>query len=143
MGNRRANPDHVPPVLLGQRPWLRGRRDANKFGAQPTESQDGRRFPSKAEARRYEELKILEARGLITDLTLHPKWRFLIEGRLLRTQTGRALIYTADSSYQQGGELVVEDVKGVLTRDAEIRIALMAAVHEITVQLIGRRRKKR
>lgn len=143
MGNRHPNADHVPFPVLGQRPWLRGRPGAGKYRAIPTESADGQRFPSKAEARRYEELKILEAQGGITDLQLHPRWRFIINDQLLRTQTGRALVYTADFSYRRGGELVVEDVKGMLTRDAEIRIALMKVVHGIEVLLIGRRRKKR
>jgi hypothetical protein len=127
---------------MGKRPWLRG-RGQGKYGAQPTESSDGKRFPSKAEARRYEELRLMQQQGIITDLVLHPRWRFIINGQLLRTMSGRALIYTADTSYQRDGALVVEDVKGMLTRDAEIRIALMAVVHGIEVQLIGRRRKKR
>lgn len=143
MGNGHSNADHVSPPVLGQRPWLRGRAGRSKYNAVPTEDADGQRFPSKAEARRYAELKILAAQGLIADLVLHPKWRFIINDRLLRTTSGRALIYTADFAYQRDGALVVEDVKGMLTRDAEIRIALMQAVHGIEVQLIGRRRKKR
>lgn len=67
-------------------------------------------FDSKAEARRYGELKILESGGLLKDLIAHP--RFALQyGKLKRH-------YEADFSYWdiKKNQLVVEDVKSKPTR---------------------------
>jgi hypothetical protein len=73
-----------------------------------------------------------------------PRWTFEINGRLLKSGTRRAQ-YTADFSYvlASTGAVVVEDVKGMMTPDAQLRIGLMAAVHGIEIQLIRKTRKTR
>ena len=47
--------------------------------------------------------------------------------------------YTADWSYTEAatGAFVVEESKGVMQRDAALRIALMLAVHGIAVRITG------
>ena len=55
----------------------------------------------------------------------------------------RDLHYTADFIYrdvQKGGVTVVEDVKGMMTRDAQVRIALMEWHHGIKVVLVRGKR---
>jgi len=62
---------------------------------------DGINFMSKGEAERYLELKLLKSRGMITDLTLQPKFTFPC-----------GVSYIADFQYYINGKLVVEDFKG-------------------------------
>jgi hypothetical protein len=119
----------------------RGR--GNKFGAVRTRV-DGRTFASKAEAGRYGELQLLAKAGLIADLECQPAWTFEINGRLLKIGA-RAVRYTADFAFtdRATGERVVEDVKGRITNDAQLRIALMEAIHGITVRLVGKTNTRR
>lgn len=74
---------------------------------------------------------------------MHPRWFFPINGAWLTVGRQRAR-YTADFSYiTPSGQVVVEDVKGVLTRDAVLRIDLMRCVHGIAVELTGHRKRTR
>jgi hypothetical protein len=74
---------------------------------------DGIRFASKAEARRYTELKLLERAGEITGLKLQPKFEIHPAFRL-RGKRHQAVHYIGDFEYYQKGgfERIVEDVKG-------------------------------
>jgi len=102
---------------------------------------DGIVFPSKAEARRYGELKLLERAGEIENLRLQPRFE-LMAGVVLRGRKKPPLRFTADFSYnlRGSGELVVEDVKGgrATTTDAyRMRIHMMKHVHDIDVTEVG------
>ena len=91
---------------------------------------DGKKFDSKAEGARYVQLKRMVNAGLITDLQCQPPFDLVVNGEKITR-------YTADFSYRDGeGRLVVEDVKGVRTRDYVLRRKLMKAVLGITVQEI-------
>lgn len=95
---------------------------------------DGISFPSKAEARRYGELKALAQAGEITELALHPAWeiapRVVLDGK-----TCRARKYIADFAYvTRSGERVVEDVKGMRTDVYTLKRHLMKALHGIEVR---------
>ena len=81
-------------------------------------------FDSRAEGARYQELKLLEKAGEIRDLQLQPKFE------LIPKQPGeRAVTYTADFMYEEKApaewvliwRTIVEDVKGVKTKDYVIR----------------------
>ena len=76
---------------------------------------DGIAFDSKAEALRYAELKLLEASGEITDLTLQPV--FELQPAFIRADGERidAIRYVGDFAYMEGYTRVVEDTKGVVT----------------------------
>lgn len=77
---------------------------------------DGHRFDSQREARRYEELKALEAAGKISQLELQPRFELQAAFRY-RGKAIRKIEYVADFrylDYERGG-LVVEDVKGMKT----------------------------
>lgn len=88
---------------------------------------DGIRFASQREARRYVELKLLQQAGEISDLKLQPRFTIMVNGVKVCT-------YTADFSYRNSrGEFVVEDVKGVRTRDYKLKKRLMLAVYGIQV----------
>lgn len=77
---------------------------------------DGIRFASKAEARRYGELKLLEKAGEIADLELQPRFPLHAGpyGDLVNYHIGD---YVADFRFwcNRGDGWVVEDVKGTET----------------------------
>lgn len=101
----------------------------NKYRAIP-EFVDGITFPSKKEAKRYRELKLLERAGEISGLTLHPVYVLIVNGK----KVGR---YTPDFLYHElikknhsaKGKLVVEDVKGYAARDFPLRRNLFCALN--------------
>lgn len=107
----------------------------HKYGAKKTEI-DGVRFDSRAEARRWQALQMLERAGEISNLErqvvyeLAPKIKY--DGAARATP---ALRMVADFRYRAGDRVVVEDCKGVLTEGARIKRHLMKAVHGITVVL--------
>lgn len=88
-----------------------------------TES-DGYTFDSKAEARRYEELKLELRAGTITDLQVHPVM-LLQEGfRDILGRWHRAITYELDFSYYRDGPCIYEDVKGHKTEVFKIKYKL-------------------
>lgn len=76
---------------------------------------DGVTFHSKAEAARYGELKLLERAGLITNLSLQPK--FICHVTRHTGEVASAGAYYADFQYDDLAlrSTVIEDVKGVRT----------------------------
>lgn len=100
-------------------------RAPNKFGAIATEV-DGIRFASKKEARRYRELSLLEKAGQIHRLRLQVRYPLVVNG----VKIGH---YTADFVYTENGAEVVEDSKGVRTRDYILRAKLMRALYGVTI----------
>ncbi len=73
-------------------------------------------FDSRREARRYEELKLMEKAGLISNLVLQPRFT-LQEKFIYKGTTYRKIDYIADFSYIRTEDdiLVIEDVKGLKT----------------------------
>jgi hypothetical protein len=143
MGNRRAPAFGLPADLLrggaGRQPGAGGARLAGIR----SRASDGRRFASRAERDRYEELLILQRAGEIAELECQPIFHFPIGDRLLTWQ-GRRIRYTADFRYRdlRSDAVVIEDVKGNhRTRDVHLRLALMEAVHGIAVRLTKPRRR--
>lgn len=74
-------------------------------------------FDSKTEALRYKELKILEQKGEIINLTPHPKFTLLKPYTTNHDIKQRALTYTADFSYidAKTNKEIVEDTKSSYT----------------------------
>ena len=103
---------------------------------------NGIKFDSQKEARRYQELKLLERAGKIKDLEVQPKFN-LIKG-VKFTGDKRAkpdLRYFADFAYTdtRTGERVVEDVKSVVTKESTVykmKRHMMLAIHGIEVREI-------
>ena len=79
----------------------------NKYRAKKTVV-DGITFDSKAEARRYSQLKILERAGEISGLTLQPQFPVTLNGKDICR-------YIADFAYFTDHARVVEDVKSDFT----------------------------
>ena len=103
---------------------------ANKFNAIST-TVDGIKFPSLKEARRWGELRLLERAGEIRNLRRQVKIPLIGQAAPLKTRTGRAMKMTVDFAYEDsrlGWAEVLEDSKGMPTRDYEVRRAVVQAM---------------
>ena len=99
------------PERYGGYPFPGRKNTGNKYHNQKTKIGD-MVFDSKKEANRFQELKLLERGGVISDLKTQV--RFLIcpkEGG-----NKRARYYVADFVYTEGSKTIIEDVKSEITR---------------------------
>ena len=106
---------------------------------------DGLTFDSKKEHKRYNELLLLEQAGEIRNLRRQVKF-VLIPTQREPSQIGtrggvkkgklleRECAYIADFVYTENGKIVVEDTKGLRTKDYIIKRKLMLYVHNIRVR---------
>lgn len=105
----------------------------NKYHAKKTTVR-GQKFDSKKEAARYQELRLLQLAGEITDLRRQVPFLLIpaqyIDGKCVE----RRVTYKADFVYRKDGELVVEDAKGVRTSEYKIKRKLMLERHGIRVK---------
>ena len=122
----------------------------NKYGNRKVEF-DGYKFDSVAEYDRYCELKILQRAGHISDLKIHPAYVLQATFKNGVDKTVRSLSYVADFEYieLETKEKIVEDVKGVWTKEFRIKKKLFERrYHPLTITIIQvekpcRRRSKR
>lgn len=95
---------------------------------------DGITFDSAKEAKRYAELRLLQRAGQIFELqrqvpyVLVPKQ--VIDGKTVE----RPVVYKADFVYTENGSEVVEDVKGLRTKEYIIKRKLMLWQHGIQIR---------
>lgn len=95
---------------------------------------DGITFASRKEARRYQELKLLERAEEISGLELQKRFVLIPAQRVNGKVVERACNYVADFCYKdKTGEIVVEDTKGVKTKDYIIKRKLMLWRHGIRI----------
>ena len=107
-------------------------KKGHKYMAQSTEV-DGIRFASKAEARRYGELKLMEQAGEIIDIRLQTKFPLMVNDVPIGT-------YVSDFMYLIPGEppvSVVEDVKGYKTPVYRLKKRLVKALYGIEIQEVS------
>ena len=104
----------------------------NKYHNKITYTADGIKHASQKEANRWCELKMLERVGAITDLKRQ------VEYELIPPQDReRKVTYIADFVYKDDkGNTIVEDTKGVRTKEYVIKRKLMLWVHNIHIQEI-------
>lgn len=103
------------------------RKTRTKYGAKKTQVGEVT-FDSKKEAQRYMELQLLERAGEISNLRRQVKIDLMGQHRPLYTRTGRKMRLTIDYAYVEDGVEVLEDSKGVWTRDFEVRYAVAVAM---------------
>ena len=115
-----------------------------------TRALDGTVFDSLKEARRWDELTLLQRAGKIFDLQRQVKYelipaqyqtyeRYGKKGQRLKDGVRlleKKVCYVADFVYTNAetGENVVEDSKGVRTKDYILKRKLMLAVHGIRIK---------
>lgn len=108
----------------------------NKYKAKRVTA-DGRTFDSKKEYRRYLILQQMEKEGVISALRQQVQYELIPKQKDADGKAVRAAVYTADFVYDQGGALVVEDVKSAITRkkaDYVLRKKLMLWRYGITIK---------
>lgn len=104
----------TPDILPSTKP-------RRKYGNKPV-TVDGRRFASKAEARRHAELLLLERAGEVRNLVCQPRYPLVVNGHLVCT-------YVADFAYlTRAGMPATEDVKGVETGEFKVKSKLFRAL---------------
>lgn len=87
---------------------------------------DNIRFHSQREAKRYQELKILQMANRIKKLELQPRFPLVVNDIKICT-------YVADFSYIAKDHVIIEDVKGVKTALYSIKKKLLKACYDIDV----------
>ena len=101
----------------------------SKYGNVKTVTTDGIKHDSIKEANRWCELKLLERAGVIQDLQRQVKYE------LIPKQEGeRAVYYIADFVYTENGKKVVEDVKGMRTKEYKLKKKMMLYFHGIRIK---------
>ena len=128
--------------------YRRFRRNGTKYNAHKTEI-DGIEFPSKHEANRYCELKLLERAGEISDLRLQVDFELLPNQYTWEKRYGkngkplkdkqilleRKVVYRADFVYtDKDGSQVVEDTKGFKTKEYLIKRKLLLFRYGIRIR---------
>lgn len=117
-----------------------------KYGNKKT-TVDGITFDSIKEAKRFKELSLMQHSGMIQDLQRQVKF-VLIPAQREPDKVGarggirkgklieRECSYIADFVYQENGKTVVEDTKGVKTKDYIIKRKLLLWVHGLKIREI-------
>ena len=111
---------------------------------------DGIVFQSKKEGRRWTELRMLERAGDITNLQRQVPYLLLPEQRAPSTEVykkgsmagqpkpgpvlERKVVYIADFVYQENGETVVEDAKGMRTKEYVLKRKMMLYRYGIRIK---------
>lgn len=113
----------------------------SKYGNRKV-NRDGMVFDSLHEARRWNELKMLEKAGEIKDLQRQVKFE-LLPKQYSKTEFTKAkkprmiereVSYIADFVYYESDRMVVEDAKGYRTDDYIIKRKLMLYIHGIEIK---------
>ena len=96
---------------------------------------DGQKFDSKKEARRYQELLLMEKAGVIKNLSRQVKFVLIPSQRYESGKVSeRECSYKADFKYEEDGKNVVEDVKGFRTKEYIIKRKLMLYQYGIRIR---------
>ena len=96
---------------------------------------DGHTFDSKAEARYYQQLKLMERAGEILFFRLQPRYR-LLDGFEKHGKKHRPVDYVADFEiHHKDGSIEVVDVKGMQTQVFKIKEKMFNAKypHKLTL----------
>lgn len=123
----------------------------SKYGNYKTRTSDGIVHDSQAEAMRWSQLRLMSRAGAIKDLQRQVEYELIPAQRERSTEVYRAglrkgqpkpgkviekrVVYRADFVYVDAttGQTVVEDVKGMKTKDYIIKRKLMLHVHGIRI----------
>jgi hypothetical protein len=104
----------------------------SKYAAIP-QVVNGIRFASQLEARRYFELTLMQKAGRIWDLELQPVFKFPM-----------GFEYRGDFKYKEKGAIVVEDSKGMQTKEFKLKAKCFRYFYpELTLRITGSSKKVR
>ena len=118
----------------------------NKYHNQKTKTSDGIEHASLKEANRWVELNLLQKAGKITDLKRQVKY-ILIPAQYERSDKldkygvpkrgellERECSYIADFVYRENGRVIVEDTKGLKTKEYIIKRKILLAHYGIRIR---------
>ena len=95
---------------------------------------NGEIFDSKKEAARWQELLLLQRAGKISHLNRQVTYELIpsqyIDGKCVE----RSVKYVADFVYNQDGQLIVEDTKGMKTPEYVIKRKMMLFTYGIRIK---------
>jgi len=102
------------------------RPGGNKYGARKADCRHGHTHDSGREAKRCNELHILEQQHVIGFLKIQPRYEFIISGKPVKMKNGQTARFTPDFSYVElrNMKAVAEDSKGMITEAYRLRAAL-------------------
>lgn len=109
-----------------------GKPQLNKYGVAPVDERThgGIVFASKAELKRWLDLKNLERAGVIKGLQRQVSFTLAHNGVMLCK-------YVADFVYTENGKPIVEDVKGFAPPIFRLKAKLMKAFHGVDIRITG------
>lgn len=102
----------------------------NKYHARKTPCNTGHNHASAKEARRCNDLHLLERAGQIVGLKVEPKFHFHVNGREVKMRNGAVASYRPDFTYIENNRQIAEDIKGgkaTITEASALRMALFRA----------------
>ena len=105
----------------------------NKYSNKKCKCASGHLHDSKKEAKRCNELTILENAGYIQDLQQQVKFVLIPSQKIGGKVVERECSYYADFVYTENGRQIVEDTKGFRTADYKLKRKLMLYVHGIHI----------
>lgn len=123
------------PIFLALKGWLQAMhvlvkaKRGNKYHAKKASCQHGHTHDSRKEARRCNDLVLLQRAGVIERLEQQPQAWFHLNGVPVVHLNGRRVGYRADFRYFENGQEIWEDAKGVRTEAYVLRAALFRAFH--------------
>lgn len=99
---------------------------------------DNHRFDSELEAKRYCQLKLLQRAKQISNLRLQVP--FLLQESFKKNgKTHREINYIADFVYEENGQTIVEDTKGMKTETFKIKQKLFEYKYpNLSIKIIGK-----
>ncbi len=117
------------------KPLNRSRREDRTF--------DGIVFDSKAEMRRYQQLLLEVRAGVVKDIRRQERFKLIIPNGNPIMVGSRIAVYKPDFVYRRINragewELIFEDVKGIMTTDARLRIAVFEAIYKVKVSIVSK-----
>ncbi len=111
-----------------------------KFGNRKTACNAGHNHASAKEARRCNDLHLLQRAGQIVGLKCEPRFYFHANGRDVKMRNGAVASYRPDFTYIENGKQIAEDVKGgkaTITEASALRMALFRACYpDIELRLV-------
>lgn len=95
---------------------------------------NGEKYDSKNELNRCMELRLLEKAGKIKNLQRQVKYELMPSQKMNGKTIERPVVYIADFVYEENGQSIVEDVKGMKTKDYIIKRKLMLFLKGIKIR---------
>ena len=106
----------------------------SKYGARKVTTATGQTFDSIREYQRFCELNLMQRAGVISDLKCQEKFELIPSQRIDGKVVEKPCTYIADFVYTENGKKVVEDAKGMKTKEYRIKKKLMLFVHGIQIK---------